>query len=515
MNGFCWAAGPRYPSRRLAHACCLILLALCAALQPGAIAQAGLPTPSDPIVRDLAQFDAKRPVAQELQTNVPDGFTVAAVGDLIISRPVSQYAQTLPGFGAVLTRFRQASVVYGNLETTIFDVRHFSGAPYSWDGDWTNAALPSVARDLGTMGFGVVARANNHALDWGIDGMRETSRWLEEAGIVHAGVGETRGLARAPQYLETPHGRVALVSLASTFRPTTDALPPQGATPGRPGVNALHLTTVAELPPAAMKTLAALNCELYQRTCSELPDRIDIFAGTYRLGDRFSYEHTMDPEDLAEIYRAIRAARQNADFVIVSIHTHECSVGCDDDAVALAPGHFLRELAHGAIDAGADVFVANGNHNLGPAEIYAAPGRGPRPIFYGLGNFIWSDVQELLPHDLFQANRELLAKAWVQPENATEYDLSAPLNAGPFSHAFTFQSVVAECRFTGNQLERIELRPVELGYGSRLTASGIPRLVTDAKEGAAIIGQIVDQTARYGLPQLKITYSNGVAVIRP
>ena len=53
------------------------------------------------------------------------------------------------------------------------------------------------------MGFSIVSRANNHALDWGIEGLHETSRWLDEAGIVHAGAGETRGLARAPQYFES------------------------------------------------------------------------------------------------------------------------------------------------------------------------------------------------------------------------------------------------------------------------------------------------------------------------
>src|SRR4029079_4027759 len=117
----------------------------------------------------------------------------------------------------------------------------------------------------------------------------------------------------------------------------------------------------------------------------------------------------MDPEDLREIYAAIRAAALNADFVIVAIHAHECSTGCDDDNAPRGAAEFLKELARGAIDSGADMFIATGNHNLGPLEIYKSPRRGNRPIFYGLGNFFWSDVQEQLPHDLHARNRELMA----------------------------------------------------------------------------------------------------------
>ncbi len=71
--------------------------------------------PADPLVRDLKRFDARRPVVQELQTDVPDGFTVGAVGDLIISRPLSQYSQRLPGFKDVLGVLRGNDVLYGNL----------------------------------------------------------------------------------------------------------------------------------------------------------------------------------------------------------------------------------------------------------------------------------------------------------------------------------------------------------------------------------------------------------------
>jgi poly-gamma-glutamate capsule biosynthesis protein CapA/YwtB (metallophosphatase superfamily) len=494
--------------RNLLFAALLLLLAAPLTAQP---AQG----PADPGVKNAERFDARRPIARELQTEVPPGFTVAAVGDLIISRPLSQYAPRMPAFKAVLDLLKGTDALYGNLETTIFDARNFTGAPYSWDGDWTNSSTPAVAADLKAMGFGIVSRANNHSLDWGLEGMRATSRYLEAADIAYAGIGEDRGQARAPQFLETAKGRVALVSIASTFRPTSDALPPEGAAPGRPGLNALHVTRSVVLPEAAMQSLAKADCTLYARHCKQTPDALELFDVKYRLGKAFAYDYVMDPEDLAEILKNIRSARENADIVIVSIHSHECTLGCDDENQPRGAGNFLKQLAHDAIDAGADLFVTTGNHNLGAIELYRSALRGVRPVFYGLGNFFWSDVQDPLPHDLFQGNRRLLSEAWADPSKATDYDLAAILNRQSFAHDFTFESVVALVSFDGSQLGQLRLYPVQDGYGDRLTTSGIPRLVGDPAVAAAIIKQITDATLAFGLPTLEVSMAGNVAILRP
>ena len=470
--------------------------------------------PADPVVKDASRLDSKRPIARELLASVPDGFAAAAVGDLIISRPLSQYAGSMPRFSAVLDVLGASDVTFGNLETTIFDPRTFEGAPYSWDGDWTNASVPAVARYLKTMGFSIVGRANNHSQDWGLDGMRETAKWLDDAGIAYAGAGDTHQMARAPAYFESPKGRIALVSFASTFRPTSESLPPGPTSPGRPGLSALHVNVTAQVPPSAVEAMAKVQCALYGAHCNDVPAEGQLFGTSYRQAEKFSNEYTMDP-DLREIYGAIRVAQLNADFVIVAIHSHECSVVCDDDNRPYGAANFLKQLAREAIDSGADMFVATGNHNLGAIEIYDSPGRGRRPIFYGLGNFFWSDVQEMLPADLFARNRKLLEDTWQDPKKATEYDLTAPLKKSYFAHAYTFQSVIAEVRFKDNQLSEVVLHPVELGYGDRLTTSGIPRLVADAAVAREILGQIVTQTARFDLPALGLRYSGASGIIGP
>ena len=61
-----------------------------AAASPGVVAGDARFGPADPVVKGASHFDPKRPIERELQASVPDGFSAAAVGDLIISRPLSQ-----------------------------------------------------------------------------------------------------------------------------------------------------------------------------------------------------------------------------------------------------------------------------------------------------------------------------------------------------------------------------------------------------------------------------------------
>src|SRR2546422_9974351 len=81
----------------------------------------------------------------------------------------------------------------------------------------------SLLKELQWIGFNLFGAANNHSLDYGIEGLRIHSRVLQEAGVTFAGIGENLGEARAPAYLETARGRMALVSCASTFSPSSPA----------------------------------------------------------------------------------------------------------------------------------------------------------------------------------------------------------------------------------------------------------------------------------------------------
>ena len=129
-------------------------------------------------------------MAGSIATNVADGFTMVAVGDLIVTRPLTKGQHS--GFGDLVKILHDADVTFGNMETNVFDIRSFTGSPQAEYGGAYHVSLPELGPDLKAMGFNIVSYANNHTLDWGVEGMRETGKVLDQSGIVHAGAGETR-----------------------------------------------------------------------------------------------------------------------------------------------------------------------------------------------------------------------------------------------------------------------------------------------------------------------------------
>src|SRR6266571_1472603 len=251
---------------------------------------------------------APRDPQRELATSVADGFTVAAVGDCIIARPVSQ----TPGFAPVGKLIHDADVAFGNFEGTALDLTRTPASPQAEFGGVWIIGTPAVAKDLKAIGFDVMSRANNHATDWGVDGMRQTSRALDEAGIVHAGVGEHRAAARGARYFDTDKGRVALISLASTFTPLSRSAPPVGEAPGRPGVNALRTTRYALVTAEEVRTLRTMRDQQPAGSVrlpeKEAPDEVELFGVHYKASDHRGFSYTMDATDEREILKSIRAA---------------------------------------------------------------------------------------------------------------------------------------------------------------------------------------------------------------
>jgi poly-gamma-glutamate capsule biosynthesis protein CapA/YwtB (metallophosphatase superfamily) len=474
------------------------------------VAQQPAPTPTPRL------FDPRRPPEQELDTAIADGFTLAAVGDLIISRPLSQLLPRDPGFSAAVRILREADVAFGNFENVAVDPAHIPGHPYPGRGDVSLVAEPAVAKDLVHMGFDLVSRANNHSMDWGVEGMRETTRILDESGLVHAGVGENRAEARAARYLETPSGRVALVSMASTFGDNAPAMPPHGRAPGRPGLSPLRVTRSLVLPKDVLERLQSVKAALEApgRSCEvtstselegrrkaerEASERVKFLDTEFRSGERTAAHYEIDRGDLDEIRQAIRQGKQHSDLLIATIHAHETGLGCEE------PGDFLPVLARAAIDAGAGVFIAHGEHRLMPIEIYKG-----RPIFYSLANFYWSDILEPVAEETYEANRELLAKAFGDSARPTDPDLLTVWNAAGFDDPRVFQTIIAVCRWRGGRVTEVRLHPIDLGYGQRLTSSGIPRLAAPAM-AQEILARLQRISAPYGT---RIEIESGVGVIR-
>src|SRR5580765_3944455 len=430
---------PRRHSMRRAPLIGSVLVVASAAI---AAQQSTAPPPRDP--------------QRELMMSVADGFTLAAVGDNIIARPVSQ----TPGFAPVGKIIHDADLAFGNFEGTAIDLSRTPAVPQAeFGGVWIIGA-PSVAKDLKAIGFDVMSRANNHATDWGLEGMRQTSRELDAAGIVHAGVGEHRAAARAARYFDTDKGRVALISMASTFTPLSRSAPPVGQAPGRPGVNALRTTRYSLVTAEELRALRKIRDEQPAGSVrlpeNEPANELELFGVRYKVADHRGFAYTIDPVDEREVLKSIRAAKQLSDFVIVTIHAHEPGNWSQE------PADFLPKLARAAIDAGADQFIGHGPHQIRGIEVY----RG-KPIFYSLGDFIFQlDLLEPVASDLYEQYK-------MDPASATDAEFNAMWNRLVFGGDVWYQSVVTTSRFEKGRLAEIRLHPIDLGYAARL-APGRP-----------------------------------------
>ena len=425
------------------------------------------PSQNSPVTQQSHQGPAQSE-NRVLTSTVADGFRLTAVGDLIFAGPLLRSSEER--LKSVETLLRDADVTLGNLENTLIDLRVFHGYPQAESGGAQLIGSPAVAKDLRSMGITMVARANNHTADWGVEGMRETDNAVDAAGLVHAGTGENLAAARAAHYLDTPKGRIGLVSMASTFTPMSAAADPLGESPGRPGLNALHVTPYALVTSEMMQGLRKLRdaqpkglAESWTEGSQEKPNELELFETHYRIGEKaggFSYE--MRENDLLEILKSIRKGKENADFLIATIHAHEPDIAVPTEE----PGDFLPKLAHACIDAGADAFVGHGPHRLRGIEIYKG-----RPIFYSLGNFFFQiTALEPLPRDTYEAFK-------ADPATSTDRDLMAKIVKMHFNEPVWYESVVAVSQFEHGELSEVRLYPVELDFPARTTRrGGIPSL---------------------------------------
>src|SRR3989442_14588483 len=127
-----------------------------------------------------------------------------------------------PPFLKMIELIRGADMAFTNFEMLLHDYEPY---PSTQSGGTYMRAEPSIAKELVWAGFDMVARANNHTGDYGVEGARLTTKYLAEAGLVQAGVGGNPLEGRGAQELDTEKRRVALISGGS---PLPDPRRPAG-----------------------------------------------------------------------------------------------------------------------------------------------------------------------------------------------------------------------------------------------------------------------------------------------
>lgn len=147
----------------------------------------------------------------------PHRFRIVAVGDLQLGdSPTSvgfgfrsRYgAADLPGvLAGLVTLLRDADIVFGDLEAPLSS-RDIDA------GSWSSREMrgePEYALALRSAGFTVMNVANNHAVQHGLDGFKDSIAALRNAGIVPCGIRGTEPWASEPVTLTVGGGSVGVL----------------------------------------------------------------------------------------------------------------------------------------------------------------------------------------------------------------------------------------------------------------------------------------------------------------
>ncbi|MEP6697505.1 MAG: CapA family protein, partial [Pseudonocardiales bacterium] len=154
--------------------------------------------------------------------------SLAFAGDVHFAERVAPRLQTHAGdvlgpIGAVLAR---ADVGMVNFESAITE----RGTPEPKQFHFR--APPSALTDLAAAGVDVVTMANNHAVDYGPVGLRDTLSAVRSSKLPVIGVGATAAQAYAP-YLTTVRGtRIAIIAASQISDRTAAAWTASTTTPG-------------------------------------------------------------------------------------------------------------------------------------------------------------------------------------------------------------------------------------------------------------------------------------------
>jgi Bacterial capsule synthesis protein PGA_cap len=249
-------------------------------------------------------------------------------GDLIIDEPDPDMY-----FDPARTVLQAADVVVGHVEV-----------PFTLEREGS-VNVPLQARDpkkLGALknaGFRVASLAANHVYDEGKVGVRDTIEGLRAQSIAPFGAGMNLTEARQPAVLECRGVRLGFLSY--------------------------NLVGPKESWAGAHKAGAAY---VYVLTSYELDHATPGGAPTIYTG--------AEAQSLENMVQDIRQVRSACDVVWVSMHK----------GTVHTPGLVMayeKQVAHAAIEAGADVVVGHHAHMLRGIEVYK-----DKPVFHGLGNFV-------------------------------------------------------------------------------------------------------------------------------
>jgi poly-gamma-glutamate synthesis protein (capsule biosynthesis protein) len=346
----------------------------------------------------------------------PGDTIITAVGDMIFNQKISELQD--PDRKGLFRIMQEADIGYGNLEFSINEHPELQRPFYNF------RAPREFAWEVAAIGINLVSMANNHALDFGPEGLKECLRALDLTSITHAGAGLTLAAAHTPGTMQ-PQSRKTRFSLLSYMRYWTNRY--RSADPSAP--------SLATIDPAVI--LVAKD------------GKVDSVEGPLE-------------SDIKTMEDDVVLARRHSDVLMVSLHNHDVShhrvYGIQNKTPANDEIMYRR-----AIDSGADIVLGSGPHVLRGIEIYKG-----KPIFYSLSDFIYQyRTPDKIPIDLIhQRDTEL-----ERPTNVSVWDRRDTPD--------TMEGVLVRMTVNADKLKKIQLIPITIDDEGPLY--GVPRLVSDQR----------------------------------
>lgn len=291
-----------------------------------------------------AETDGPWPWTEEQEA---DAVTLLLLGDFNVQK------RDDPTTALVHVRetMNRADLVYANLEGLLVQSKG-PDKDIPGKGGWQHPGPESVLA-LKAGNIQAVGVANNVA--FGRENIMKSLSVLDANGIAHAGAGETTDAAHQPAIVERKGVKFGFLQYTSKWYDAEEQI----AKPNAPGIA-----------------------------------RVQSEDGL-----------TVEPADMTRMLDDIRRLRPLVDIVIVSSHTRDGqnrpsppsktapaipAPPADQDLTSLLPvvrsltqkEPYQTELAHSAIDAGADIVFGHGCHMLQAVEVYKG-----RPVLHCLGNF--------------------------------------------------------------------------------------------------------------------------------
>ena len=320
-------------------------------------------------------------------------FVFLATGDIGMNRENPSSI-----FEGVRDTLKKGDLVFGQLEPCLASV----GTP-ACQSRLPMRGDPKGAGAIREAGYDVISFATNHCMDWGREAFFQTIDVLKKEELRVIGAGKDISEARKPAIVEINGTKIGFLGYNTIL--------PQDyyATKDRPGCAPMRGLTVYES---------------IEHDQPGTPCRIHTFPHR---------------DDLKQLLEDIRMLRKQVDIVALSIHW-----GIHFIPAVLAD--YQRDVAHAAIDAGADVILGHHTHILKPIEVYKG-----KVIFYSLANFALDPPQAFAENlDQQDQHQEMmkLNKDWKNSKKKMPED--------------SYKTILARMTVRGGAIQKVEYLPVLL-----------------------------------------------------